>query len=52
MVTARKGSPVATINGPAGEILLYLYGRREQALVQITGSPAAITALQSAKFGI
>jgi uncharacterized protein (TIGR03085 family) len=52
MITGRKGSPVATITGPASELLLYLYGRREQAVVEITGAPAAISALGSAKFGI
>lgn len=52
MFTVRKGSPVATITGPAGELLLYLYGRRDQALVEITGAPAAISALGSAKFGM
>lgn len=52
MITAHKGSPVATITGSAGELLLYLYGRRDHALVEITGAPAAISALGSAKFGI
>ena len=52
MITAHKGSPVATITGPAGELLMYLYGRRTQAMVEITGAPSAISALASAKFGI
>jgi hypothetical protein len=31
---------------------MYLYGRRTQAMVEITGAPSAISALASAKFGI
>jgi uncharacterized protein (TIGR03085 family) len=52
MVTAHKGSPTATLTGPPGELLLYLYGRRTVAKVEITGAPSAIAAVESAKFGI
>jgi uncharacterized protein (TIGR03085 family) len=52
MVTARKGSPSATLTGPPGELLLYLYGRTGVAAVEISGAPAAIAAVQSATFGI
>jgi uncharacterized protein (TIGR03085 family) len=52
MITARKGSPTAILTGPPGELLLYLYGRSTQGAVQISGAPGAVTAVESAKFGI
>jgi uncharacterized protein (TIGR03085 family) len=52
MVTAHKGSPTATLTGPPGELLLYLYGRKTEAKIEISGAPGAIAAVESAKFGI
>jgi uncharacterized protein (TIGR03085 family) len=52
MITAHKGSPTATLTGPPGELLLYLYGRRSHAAVEISGAPTAIASVESTKFGI
>lgn len=44
--TVRDGSPAATITGPASELLLYAYGRRGVARVEVTGDTAAVRALR------
>jgi uncharacterized protein (TIGR03085 family) len=41
-----------TVTGPAGELLLYLSGRRPVAEVQISGSPAAQARLAAAPLGM
>jgi uncharacterized protein (TIGR03085 family) len=38
---ASSGQPMAVLTGPPAELLLYLFGRREQARVAITGPPEA-----------
>jgi uncharacterized protein (TIGR03085 family) len=45
---ARKGSPRATMSGPAQEILLYVFGRKEHALVTIDGDDDALARLAAA----
>src|SRR5918993_3343796 len=40
-VVAAKGEPAATVSGEPMELLLYLFGRREQAVVEIGGDPEA-----------
>jgi uncharacterized protein (TIGR03085 family) len=44
-VVAAKGEPAVTIFGEPLELLLYLFGRRDHAVVKITGDPAARAAL-------
>lgn len=39
-------SQTVTVVGPAGELVLWLSGRREHAQVELTGSPEAIAQLQ------
>ncbi|MEQ1785699.1 MAG: TIGR03085 family metal-binding protein [Acidimicrobiales bacterium] len=50
-VTAGRG-PEVTLAGPPVELLLYLFGRREAAVVEITGDEGAQDALASATLGI
>jgi uncharacterized protein (TIGR03085 family) len=45
---AKKGEPVAEITGEPAELLLYLFGRRDHALVEIGGPPEAQAALAGA----
>ena len=51
-VRARRGEPTAHIAGPPGELLLYLFGRQSAAHVEVSGSDAAIEAVQRARFGM
>jgi uncharacterized protein (TIGR03085 family) len=51
-VRARRGEPTARIAGPPGELLLYLFGRRSAAQVEISGTDAAIEAVRHARFGM
>jgi uncharacterized protein (TIGR03085 family) len=44
--------PTVTVRGAPLELVLYLMGRRGAAQVELTGEPAAITALETAKLGI
>jgi uncharacterized protein (TIGR03085 family) len=52
VIRARRGQPAARVHGRPGELLLFLFGRRNVADVEITGSPAAIEALQRTPFGM
>lgn len=52
VIRARRGQPTARLHGPPGELLLFLFGRREAAVVEITGSAEAIEALQRTRFGM
>jgi uncharacterized protein (TIGR03085 family) len=49
---ARKGEPSVTLSGPASELLLYGYGRRTGAQVEISGDPALAEALATARLGL
>jgi uncharacterized protein (TIGR03085 family) len=48
----RKGEPVATLSGRAGELVLFLMGRRSAAHVEVEGPAKAIAALEATRFGI
>jgi uncharacterized protein (TIGR03085 family) len=52
VITARRGQPTACLHGLPGELLLFLFGRRDAAHVDITGSSEAIEALQRTPFGM
>lgn len=48
--TGDRGEVV--LRAPVGEIVLYLAGRRDAAVVDLAGDPAAIEALRTAKLGV
>ena len=52
VIRARRGQPTARLRGLPGELLLFLFGRRDAADVEITGSPEAIEALRLTPFGM
>ena len=52
VVRARRGQPTASARGLPGELLLFLFGRRDAADVAITGSSEAIEAVQRTPFGM
>ena len=52
VIRARRGQPTARLRGLPGELLLFLFGRRDAADVEITGSPEVIQALQRTSFGM
>lgn len=47
-----KGDGGAVVTGDPVEILLYLYGRKAQADVTLTGDEAAVARVEQARFGI
>jgi uncharacterized protein (TIGR03085 family) len=49
---ARPGEPAARLSGPPGEVLLYLFGRRSAARVEVTGPVEAVAAVHRAHFGM
>jgi uncharacterized protein (TIGR03085 family) len=51
-VRARRGEPIARIAGAPGELLLYLFGRQRAAQVEVSGTAAAIEAVQRTRFGM
>lgn len=51
-VRVRKGTPVVTLAGPPAELLLYAWGRKDQALVTVEGDPDAVRQLRETPMGI
>jgi len=51
-VWVRAGEPAVRISGPPGELLLYLFGRKAAARVDLTGPPEAVAAVRRAQFGM
>lgn len=51
-VVVRRGEPVVQVEGPPAEVLLYAFGRRSAAQVQLTGPVAAIDLLSEAPLGL
>ena len=49
---ARKGTPVVTVTGEPGELLLFMMGRQAHSVVQIEGPAEAVEAVRNAKFGL
>lgn len=52
LVKARRGEPAARLTGLPGEVLLYLFGRREVANIEVTGPAAAVEAVLRTPFGM
>ncbi|MGW1993641.1 TIGR03085 family metal-binding protein [Embleya sp. NPDC001921] len=50
--TIHRGTPVVTLSGHPGELLLYLFGRKDRARVDLDGDPAAIDTLRTARTGL
>jgi len=51
-VVAAKGDPVATVAGEPLELLLYTFGRRDHAVVDVTGPAAARKALEATSLDV
>lgn len=51
-VPARGSGGSARLAGTPSELVLYLYGRKEQAEVELTGDPEAVAAVQEADLGV
>jgi uncharacterized protein (TIGR03085 family) len=52
IVRAKRGEPTARVQGLPGELLLFLFGRRDAADVEITGPSVAIEAVRRTQFGM
>lgn len=50
--TADEGEPSVTLRAPIGELVLFIYGRQAQSLVELDGPAEAAAALRTASFGI
>jgi len=48
----KAGEPIVAMTGAPGELLLYLFGRREIAEVELSGPPDAVETVRHADFGI
>jgi len=51
-VRARPGKRATRIAGPPGELLLYLFGRKDAAQVEVSGPASAVEAVRRAHFGM
>jgi uncharacterized protein (TIGR03085 family) len=51
-VVARKGKSPAVLTGEPVDLLLYLFGRREAAHVELSGDPGAVDKIEAATLGI
>ncbi len=48
----RRGEPTVAIDGPVGEGVLYVYGRKDVAAVSLDGPPDAVAKVAAAPFGL
>lgn len=51
-IVANEGDPMVTVSGPVGELVLFLYGRRDHAMVEYAGPDESVVLLQGSTFGI
>jgi len=51
-VVATSGDPMAVVTGEPAELLLYLFGRRDHARVDLSGSPEALRQLAGASLDV
>ncbi|HSK33452.1 MAG TPA: TIGR03085 family metal-binding protein [Propionicimonas sp.] len=46
------GPDIVTLSGPPSELVLYLFGRRSAACVEVIGEPAAVSVLEHRTLGV
>ncbi|MCU0260323.1 MAG: TIGR03085 family metal-binding protein [Ilumatobacteraceae bacterium] len=51
-ITVKEAEPSVTLRGPVGELVLFLYGRQEQAEVRLDGPDDAVAMVRAASFGV
>lgn len=51
-IVANKATPAVTVRGSMGELVLFAYGRMEQADVELIGDDDAVDAVRNASFGL
>ncbi len=51
-VHAHHGKPVVRISGEPGELLLFLFGRQDAAVVEMNGPPGSVDTVRSARLGV
>lgn len=51
-VKAASGSPVVTVSGPAQELLLFSFGRKDHTVVEIKGDKKSIAELMAANMSV
>ncbi|MGO9509619.1 MAG: TIGR03085 family metal-binding protein [Mycobacterium sp.] len=51
-MTVQRGEPTARLSGAPGELLLYFFGRKTAAQVEVSGPPKAIAAVRRTHFGM
>jgi uncharacterized protein (TIGR03085 family) len=49
---AKDGEATVTVSGPIGELVLFVYGRQGNSVVDLAGDAVAIEAMRTAAFGI
>lgn len=52
IVKASSGSPIVTISGPAQELLLFSFGRKDYCIVDINGDKSSIAEVMAAQMSI
>jgi uncharacterized protein (TIGR03085 family) len=48
----QRGEPTARLSGAPGELLLYVFGRKTAAQVEVSGPPEAVAAVHRTHFGM
>ncbi len=51
-IEAKKGTPVVTVTGPVGELVLFAYGRQARTACKVEGPTDLVSATKTASFGI
>lgn len=51
-IIAKKGEPAVTVRGPVPELVLFIYGRSAQALVEFEGDITDVAHLRETSFGV
>ena len=51
-IVANSGSPMVTVSGPVGELVLWMFGRQAHARIGYVGPDEAVDRLRTASFGL